>query len=40
MLFYRVCHVTLFALVLFYAGLQSVNLDTIESAIIVGAARF
>ena len=39
-LFYRVWHVAPFAFVVFYAGLQTVNQDTIESAIIDGASRF
>ena len=40
MLFYRVWHVAPFAFVVFYAGLQTVNNDTLESAIIDGANRF
>ena len=40
MLFYRVWHVAPFAFVIFYAGLQSVNQDTLESAVIDGASRF
>ncbi|MCC7283664.1 MAG: sugar ABC transporter permease [Acetobacteraceae bacterium] len=40
MLFYRVWHVAPFAFVVFYAGLQTVNKDTLESAIIDGASRF
>ena len=40
MLFYRVWHVAPFAFVVFYAGLQTVNHDTLESAIIDGASRF
>lgn len=40
MLFYRVWHVAPFAFVVFYAGLQTVNNDTLESAIIDGASRF
>lgn len=40
MLFYRVWHVAPFAFVIFYAGLQTVNQDTLESAIIDGATRF
>ena len=40
MLFYRVWHVAPFAFVVFYAGLQTVNQDTIESAIIDGASRW
>jgi multiple sugar transport system permease protein len=40
MYFYRVWHVAPFAFVIFYAGLQTVNNDTLESAIIDGASRF
>ena len=40
MLFYRVWHVAPFAFVIFYAALQTVNMDTVESAIIDGASRF
>lgn len=40
MMFYRVWHVTPFAFVIFYAGLQTVDEDTLESAIIDGASRF
>lgn len=40
MLFYRVWHVAPFAFVVFYAGLQTVNQDTLESAVIDGASRF
>jgi multiple sugar transport system permease protein len=40
MLFYRVWHVAPFAFVIFYAGLQTVNKDTLESAIIDGATRW
>ena len=40
MLFYRVWHVAPFAFVIFYAGLQTVNMDTLESAVIDGASRF
>lgn len=36
---YRVWHVAPFAFVIFYAGLQSVNMDTLESAVIDGASR-
>ena len=39
-LFYRVWHVAPFAFVVFYAGLQTVNMDTLESAIIDGASRW
>ncbi len=37
MLFYRVWHVAPFAFVVFYAGLQTVNKDALESSIIDGA---
>lgn len=40
MMFYRVWHVAPFAFVIFYAGLQTVNRDTLESAIIDGASRW
>jgi multiple sugar transport system permease protein len=40
MMFYRVWHVAPFAFVIFYAGLQSVNKDTVEAAVIDGATRF
>ena len=40
MLFYRVWHVAPFAFVIFYAGLQTVNQDTLESAVIDGASRW
>ena len=40
MMFYRVWHVAPFAFVIFYAGLQTVNQDTLESAIVDGASRF
>ena len=40
MYFYRVWHVAPFAFVIFYAGLQTVNQDTLESAIIDGASRW
>lgn len=40
MLIYRVWHVAPFAFVVFYAGLQTVNQDTLESAIIDGASRW
>ncbi len=40
MMFYRVWHVAPFAFVIFYAGLQTVNQDTLESAIIDGANRW
>lgn len=40
MYLYRVWHVAPFAFVVFYAGLQTVNQDSLESAIIDGATRF
>ncbi len=40
MLFYRVWHVAPFAFVVFYAGLQTLNMDSVESAIIDGATRW
>lgn len=39
MMTYRVWHVAPFAFVIFYAGLQTVNRDTLESAIMDGASR-
>ncbi|MEM7300240.1 MAG: sugar ABC transporter permease [Pseudomonadota bacterium] len=40
MYFYRVWHVAPFAFVVFYAGLQTVNQDALESAVIDGASRW
>ncbi|MBL8587189.1 MAG: sugar ABC transporter permease [Methylobacteriaceae bacterium] len=40
MMFYRVWHVAPFAFLIFYASLQTVNRDTLESAIIDGASRW
>lgn len=40
MMFYRVWYVAPFAFVVFYAGLQTVNQDSIDSAIVDGANRF
>ncbi|MGB3554528.1 MAG: sugar ABC transporter permease [Jannaschia sp.] len=40
MMYYRVWHVAPFAFVIFYAGLQTVNQDTLESAVIDGASRW
>ncbi len=40
MMFYRVWHVVPFAFLIFYASLQTVNRDTLESAIIDGASRW
>lgn len=37
--FYRVWHIAPFAFVVFYAGLQTANRDTVESAVIDGASR-
>lgn len=39
MMLYRVWHVAPFAFVIFYAGLQTVDQDTMESAIVDGASR-
>lgn len=39
MLFYRVWHVAPFAFVIFYAGLQTLNRDALEAAIVDGASR-
>ncbi|KUF10828.1 carbohydrate ABC transporter permease [Pseudoponticoccus marisrubri] len=40
MMVYRVWHVAPFAAIIFYAGLQTVNQDSIESAVIDGASRW
>jgi multiple sugar transport system permease protein len=40
MLFYRVWSVTPFAFIVFYAALQTVDRDTLESAVVDGASRF
>ena len=40
MYLYRVWHVAPFAFVVFYAGLQTVNQDALEAAVIDGASRF
>lgn len=40
MLFYRVWHVAPFAFVIFYAGLQSVNQDTLDASVVDGASRW
>lgn len=40
MVFYRVWHVAPFAAIIFYAGLQTVNQDSLESAVIDGANRW
>ena len=40
MYIYRVWHVAPFAFVVFYAGLQSVNQDAVEAAVIDGASRW
>lgn len=39
MMFYRVWHVAPFAFVIFYAGLQTINRDELEAALIDGATR-
>ena len=39
MLFYRIWHVVPFAFVVFYAGLQTVDQDTLDSAVVDGASR-
>ena len=39
MMLYRVWHVAPFAFIIFYAGLQTVDQDTLESAIVDGASR-
>ena len=40
MIIYRVWHVAPFAFIVFYAGLQTINKETLESSIIDGANRF
>ena len=40
MLIYRVWHTAPFAFIIFYAGLQTVDRDTLESAVIDGASRW
>lgn len=40
MMSYRVWHVAPFAFIVFYAGLQTVNRDSLESAIVDGATRW
>ena len=40
MIIYRVVHVGPFAFIVFYEGLQTVNKETLESAVIDGANRF
>lgn len=40
MMIYRVWHVAPFAAIVFYAGLQTVNSDSLESALIDGATRW
>ncbi|NBD29269.1 MAG: ABC transporter permease subunit [Alphaproteobacteria bacterium] len=40
MMVYRVWHVAPFAAIIFYAGLQTVNQDSLESAVIDGASRW
>ena len=40
MIIYRIWHVAPFAFIVFYAGLQTLNKETLESSIIDGANRF
>ena len=40
MIFYRVWHVAPFAFIIFYAGLQGVNQDSIDAAVVDGASRW
>ena len=40
MLFYRVWHVAPFAFVIFYAGLQTLNQDSMDAAVVDGASRW
>ncbi len=40
MILYKIWHVAPFAFVVFYAGLQTLNQDTLESAIVDGASRW
>lgn len=40
MMLYRIWHVAPFAAIVFYAGLQTVNQDALESAVIDGASRW
>ncbi len=40
MMLYRIWHVAPFAAIVFYAGLQTVNTDALESAVIDGATRW
>jgi multiple sugar transport system permease protein len=40
MLFYKVWHVAPFAFVVFYAGLQTVNQDSIDASVVDGASRW
>jgi multiple sugar transport system permease protein len=40
MMFYKVWHVAPFAFIIFYAGLQSVNQDTVDAAVVDGASRW
>ena len=40
MMFYRVWHVAPFAFVIFYTGLQGVNQDSLDAAVVDGASRF
>jgi multiple sugar transport system permease protein len=40
MMIYKVWHVAPFAFIIFYAGLQSVNQDTVDAAVVDGASRW
>lgn len=40
MMLYKVWHVAPFAFIIFYAGLQSLNQDTVDAAVVDGATRF
>lgn len=40
MMTYRVWHIAPFAAIIFYAGLQTVNQDTLDSAVVDGASRW
>jgi multiple sugar transport system permease protein len=40
MILYKIWHVAPFAFIVFYAGLQTLNQDTLESAIVDGASRW
>lgn len=40
MIFYRIWHVAPFAFIIFYAGLQTLNQDSIDAAVVDGASRW